>query len=80
MMTKERSTKIKFHEPRSWSAYARGHISHYNDYALSSTQSIYSTLIAIVLSGYNLLPYDIVYFYLFYDGAFDMSPSDKKPM
>ena len=31
----------------------RGYISHYSEYALTSTQSIYITLIAIVLSEYN---------------------------
>ena len=31
----------------------RGHISHYSEYILSSTLSIYSTLIAIVLSNYD---------------------------
>ena len=31
----------------------RGHISHYSDYVLYSTLSIYSTLIAIVLRDYD---------------------------
>ena len=31
----------------------RGHISHYSEYVLSSTLSIYSTLIAIVLRDYD---------------------------
>ena len=31
----------------------RGHISHYSEYILSSTLSIYSTLIDIVLSDYD---------------------------
>ena len=31
----------------------RGYISHYSEYALSSTLSIYITLIAIVLREYN---------------------------
>ena len=31
----------------------RGHISHYSEYVLSSTLSIYSTLIAIVLKEYD---------------------------
>ena len=32
----------------------RGYISHYSEYALSSTLSIYSTLIAIILKEYNV--------------------------
>ena len=32
----------------------RGNISHYSEYALSSTLSIYSTLIDIVLREYNV--------------------------
>ena len=49
----------------------RGHISHYNEYALSATLSIYSTSIAtcIVLM---LFSYAIVDFYVFYDWAVDM--------
>ena len=31
----------------------RGRISHFSEYVLSSTQSIYSTLIAIVLTDYD---------------------------
>ena len=31
----------------------RSHISHYSEYVLSSTLSIYSTLIAIVLRDYD---------------------------
>ena len=51
----------------------RGHIRHYySEYALSSTLSIYSTLIAIVLRDYNAFFYAIVEFYLFYDGDIDM--------
>ena len=30
-----------------------GHLSHYSEYAVSSTLSIYSTLIAIVLRDYD---------------------------
>ena len=40
--------------------------------ALSSTLSIYSTLIAIVLRDYNAASYAIVDFYFFYDVAVDM--------
>ena len=39
---------------------------------ISSTLSIYSTLIAIVLRGYNAAFLRIVYFYLIFDGAVDM--------
>ena len=45
-----------------------GYISHYNEYALSSTLSINIILIAIVCSEYNA----IIDFYSFYDGAADM--------
>ena len=45
-----------------------GHISHYSEYALTSTVSIYSTLIAIVLRD----AYAIVDFYLFFVWAIDM--------
>ena len=31
----------------------RGHLSHYSEYEVSSTLSIYSTLIAIVLRDYD---------------------------
>ena len=33
----------------------RGHINHYSEFVLSSTLSIYSTLIAIVLSDYDVV-------------------------
>ena len=55
MMTKEGSTKIvNFMTPLGLNV-RRGHISHYynNDYVLSSTPSMYNTLIAIVLSDYD---------------------------
>ena len=54
-MTKEWSTKIV----NLMTPGARvlmlgcGHISHYSEYVLSSTLSIYSTLIAIVLRDYD---------------------------
>ena len=49
------------------------HISDYSEYALSSTLSIYSTLIAILYSGIIMLfSYAIVEFYLFIIGAVDM--------
>ena len=54
MMTKEGSTKIvNFMTPRAVVLMlGRGHICHYSEYVLSSTLSIYSTLIAIVLGNY----------------------------
>ena len=53
MMTKEGSTKIvSFMTPLGFNV-RRGHISHYNEYVLSSTLSLYNTLIAIVLSDYD---------------------------
>ena len=54
-MTKEGSTKIvKFMTFKvGFFILRRGHISHYGEYASSSTLSIYSTLIAIVLWDYN---------------------------
>ena len=50
-MTKERSTKIvNFMTPGAGVLMlGHGHISHYSEYVISSTLSIYSTLIAIVL-------------------------------
>ena len=55
MMTKEGSTKIvNFNTPGAGVlALGRGHISHFSEYVLSSTLSIYSTLIAIVLRDYD---------------------------
>ena len=55
MMIKEASTKIvNFMTPGAGVLMLGcGHISHYSEYALSSTLSIYSTLIAIVLRDYN---------------------------
>ena len=50
----------------------RGFIGHYSEYALSSTLSIYITLIVIVLRKYNAASYAIVDFHLLYDGAADM--------
>ena len=51
MITKEGSTKIvNFMTHRAGVLMlARSHISHYSEYVLSSTLSIYSTLIAFVL-------------------------------
>ena len=55
MMTKEGSTKIvNFNTPRAGVLMlGRGHISHFSEYVLSSTLSIYSTLIAIMLRDYD---------------------------
>ena len=48
----------------------RGHISHYSEYVLSSTLSVYFTLIAIVFKDYDAAFLDtIVDFYLPYGGA-----------
>ena len=51
-----------------------GFISYISEFALSSTLSIYNTLIAIVLHvrDYNAVFLCLVYFYSFYDGAVDM--------
>ena len=55
-MTKEGSTKnVNFMESVAGVLMVRcDHISHCNDYRLSSTHSIYSTLIATVLREYNV--------------------------
>ena len=49
-----------------------GHLSHYSEYAVSSTLSIYSTLVAIVSRDYDVVSYTIVDFHLFYDGPIDI--------
>ena len=56
MMTKEGSTEIvNFMTPRA-GVMVLGHsyISYYSESVLSSTRSIYSTLIAIVLRDYDV--------------------------
>ena len=55
MMSKEGSTKIvNFNTPMAEVLMlGRGHISHFSEYVLSSTLSIYSILIAIVLRGHE---------------------------
>ena len=70
MMTKEGSTKIvNFMTPgAAVLMLGRGHISHYSEYEVSSTLSIYSTLVAIMM----LLSYTVVDFHLFYDGSVDI--------
>ena len=45
----------------------RGHISYFSEYVVSSTLSIYSTLVAIVYISFT-----IVDLQLFYDGAVDI--------
>ena len=69
MLTKEGSTKfVNLMTPGAGGFMITcGHISHYSEYALSSTLSIYSILIAIVLGVIMLLFYVIVY--SLYDGA-----------
>ena len=70
MMTKEGSTKtVNFMTLGAGVlVLRRGHTSHYSEYVVSSTPSIYSTLIAIVLRDF----YTILDFHLFYDGAVDI--------
>ena len=55
MMTKEGSTKIvDIMTPRAVVLMlGHGHISHYSEFVVSSTLSIYSTLVAIVLRDYD---------------------------
>ena len=54
-MTKERSTKIVNIMTLGAGVLMlrRGHTSHYSEYVVTSTPSIYSTLIAIVLRDYD---------------------------
>ena len=54
-MTKEGSTKMMNLNTTMAEGLMlrRGHISHLSEYVLSSTLSIYSTLIAIVLRDYD---------------------------
>ena len=56
MMTKEGYTKfVNFTTPgEGVLLLGRGCVSHYSEYALSSTLSIYSSLIAIILKDYNV--------------------------
>ena len=68
MIAKEGSTKIvNFMTPRA-GVLMLGldiyNISHYSEYVLSSSLSVYFTLIAIVLKDYNVAFYTIVDFYL----------------
>ena len=70
-MTKERSAKIVTSITVGAGVLIprRGYMSHYSEYALSCTLSIYITLIAIVLM---LLSYPKFDFHSFYDVAADM--------
>ena len=65
MMTNEWSTEIvNFMTHWAWVLMlGRGHISHYIEYVVSSTLSIYSTLIAIVLRDYDAASYTIIFIY-----------------
>ena len=73
-MTKEGSTKmVNFITIGAGGlVLGRGYISHYSKYALSSTLSIYITLIAIVFREYNAFPMPLLISIVFYDGAADM--------
>ena len=75
MMTKAGSTKI-VNFMTSWAGVLmleHDHISHFSEYVLSSTLSIYSTLTAIVLRDYDAaFPHTIVDFHFFYDGVVDI--------
>ena len=55
VMTKEKSTKIEnFKTSRAGVLMlGHGHTSHYSEYVVSSTLSIYSTLVATVLKDYD---------------------------
>ena len=55
LMTKEESAKIvNIMTSRAWVLMLRrGHISHYSEYVVFYTLSIYSTLVAIVLMDYD---------------------------
>ena len=57
MMTKEETTKIiNFMTPGAGVHMLRcDHISHYSEYALSSTLSIYCKLIAFVIRDYDAI-------------------------
>ena len=55
MMTKEGSTKIINFMTAGAAVLMlrRGHISHYSEYVLSPTRSIYSAMSAIVVRGFD---------------------------
>ena len=62
-MTTEGPTKIEnYMTPQGWgSDVMRGHVSHYSEYLLSVTLSIYSTMIAIVLKDYDAVTLMFIY-------------------
>ena len=65
----------KFMTPGAWVLMlGRGHISHYSEYVVYSTLSIYIILVAIVLRDYNaaFLYHRWFSFTVFYDGAVDI--------
>ena len=74
MMTNEGSNKIlNFMTPGAGVLIlGRGHVTYFSENALSSSLSIYNTLIVIVLRIYNSLFYAISDFHLFYDGDVDI--------
>ena len=85
MMTKEGSTKIvNFMTPGAGVlVLGRGHISHFSEYVVSSTLSIYSTLIAIVLRDNDAaFRYHSWFSFILWWGCWytNMSPFDKTPI
>ena len=70
-MTKEGSTKIvNFITLGARDLMlGHGHISYYSEYVVSSTLSIYSTLVAIVLRNYDAA---FRFSFFFYDWAVDI--------
>ena len=81
-MTIEMSTKIvNFITPRAGVlVFGHGHISDYLEYVLSSTLSIYNTLIAIVLRDYDaVFRYHHWFSFILWWGCWytNMSSSDK---
>ena len=83
IMTKERSVMIVNFITLGAGGLmlGRGYISHYSEYALSSTLSIYITLIAIVLREYNTAFLCNCWFlFILWWGSWyaNMNPSDKK--
>ena len=70
-MTMEGSTKIVTFMTSRAGVLGHSHISHYSECVLSTTLSIYSTLIVIVLRDAAAFLYHVD-FHLFYDGAVDI--------
>ena len=71
-----------FHDPQGWgSDLRRYHISYYSEYVLSSTLSIYSTLITIVIRDYDAaFLFHRWFSFLLWWGCWytNMSPFEKK--